>query len=118
MDKELLFSIKKDDFDFQFFRCGGHGGQKQNKTSSGVRIIHRESGARGESREERHQYENKKRAFIRLTETKDFKIWLKMKISEIIYGKNRAEEETEKAMNPNNLKIEIKENGKWKQLND
>ena len=47
MSRELLFSLTKNDFELQFFRAGGKGGQKQNKTSSGCRIIHKESGAVG-----------------------------------------------------------------------
>lgn len=50
--KELLFSLTKKDFRIETFRSGGKGGQHQNKTDSGVRIVHLESGAVGESREE------------------------------------------------------------------
>ena len=32
MAKELLFSVTKDDFDWDYFRAGGKGGQHQNKT--------------------------------------------------------------------------------------
>jgi peptide chain release factor 1 len=68
MARELLFSITKDDFDVQTFRCGGCGGQNRDKVESGVRIIHRESGAVGECRETRDQHKNKKIAFKRLVE--------------------------------------------------
>ena len=64
--KELLFSVTKKDFELQFFRAGGKGGQKQNKTSSACRIVHKASGATGESREQRQQIANKKLAFQRL----------------------------------------------------
>lgn len=66
MAKELLFSITKEDLIIQTFRSGGKGGQNQNKRESGVRIIHPESGARGESRNHRTQLANKKEAFRRL----------------------------------------------------
>ena len=65
MKKELLFSITKKDFEVQTFRSGGKGGQHQNKTDSGVRIIHRASGAVGESRSERSQLVNKRLALKR-----------------------------------------------------
>ena len=61
--KELLFSLTKKDFVVETFRAGGKGGQKQNKTDSGVRIKHPASGAVAESREERSQHQNKKIAF-------------------------------------------------------
>lgn len=71
--KTLLFSITKKDLEIQTFRAGGKGGQNQNKRDSGVRVIHKASGARGESREHRGQLENKRAAFRRMTETKEFK---------------------------------------------
>ena len=46
--REKLFSIK--DFEVQTFRSGGPGGQNQNKRNTGVRIIHKSSGAKEESR--------------------------------------------------------------------
>ena len=76
MSKKLLFSVTKKDFEIQTFRSGGKGGQNQNKRDTGVRIVHRESGATGESREERSQAQNKKNAFKRLTESLKFKLWL------------------------------------------
>ncbi len=56
----------KEDFTVQVFRCGGHGGQKVDKSSSGVRIIDKETGITTESREERSQTQNKHRAFGRM----------------------------------------------------
>lgn len=41
--KELLFSITKKDFKVDTFRCGGKGGQNQNKVESGARITHLEN---------------------------------------------------------------------------
>jgi protein subunit release factor B len=67
--KMLLFSVTKKDLDVQTFRSGGKGGQNQNKVESGVRIIHRASGAVGESREYRDQPQNKKAAFQRMIKT-------------------------------------------------
>ncbi len=45
--KQILFSVAEKDFDVQTFRSGGPGGQNQNKVESGVRIVHRTSGAAG-----------------------------------------------------------------------
>lgn len=108
-----VVSLSKKDFEVQVFRAGGKGGQKQNKTSSGVRIIHRESGARGESREERSQLQNKKRAFERLTNSYRFKAWLYRRHREILEGETLLEK-VEKLMSSTNLKVEIKDDkGKW-----
>jgi len=110
--KELLFSVTKKDLDVQTFRSGGKGGQHQNKTDSGVRIVHKESGAVGESREQKSQYQNKKIALKRLTENKKFKLWLNRKAFEII-DKKTIEERVEEMMSEDKIKMEIKENGKW-----
>ena len=110
--RKKIISITKKDFEIQTFRSGGPGGQHQNKTDSGVRLIHKESGARGESRNHKSQLQNKKEALKRLSETKDFKLWLNRRINEIETGET-IEKQVEKAMSPENLKIEIKENGKW-----
>lgn len=59
----------------QKFRGSGLGGQHRNKTESGVRIIHRASGARGESCDTRSQHENKRIAFRRMAESPTFQRW-------------------------------------------
>ena len=111
--KRLLFSVTKKDFDVQTFRSGGKGGQNQNKVESGVRIVHRDSGAVGESREERSQAQNKKIAFHRLVESKKFKAWHMIRCAELV-GHKTVDEIVEERMDPKNLRIEARdEQGKW-----
>ena len=112
MSRELLFSVNKNDFDIQTFRCGGKGGQRRDKKDTGVRLIHRASGAKGESREERSQAQNKKIAFNRLIATNEFKMWHAMMCSELMQGKS-IETEVKEAMEEKNLKVEVKREGKW-----
>ncbi len=112
MKKQKLFSLTKKDFIIQSFKAGGKGGQHQNKTDSAVRIIHTASKAVGISRNHKSQFQNKKEAFIRLTKTKKFKLWLNRKVYEFLQGQT-VEQEVEKMMQPKNLKIEIKNKGKW-----
>jgi len=114
--KELLFSVTKKDLEIQTFRCGGHGGQKVNKTSSGVRIIHKESGAVGESRTERSQYQNKKIAFIRLTKSQKFKLWIQKKVFEVTYDQRKIERKVDEDMKSENLKVEVKHDNIWIEL--
>jgi protein subunit release factor B len=107
--RELLFSVTLADCDVQTFRAGGKGGQKQNKTESGVRIIHRESGARGEARDSRHQRQNKKEAFRRMVESSTFQAWLKMKTSR----EDHLKAEVERELYPNKIKTEVFQDGQW-----
>jgi hypothetical protein len=106
MDKQRLFSVTRKDLVLRFFRAGGKGGQKQNKTSSACRIAHPESGAVGESREERSQTQNRKNALRRLVEHPRFKLWVKMKAAAILQGFRDVEHKVEMLMRPANLKVE------------
>jgi protein subunit release factor B len=112
--KEKLFSVTKDDFDIETFRAGGKGGQKQNKTESGVRIRHRASGAVAESREYAEQSNNRKAAFQRLIETTKFKSWLHQEASRLA-GRPTPEQIVEEQMCDENLRIETREDGKWQE---
>lgn len=117
MSKELIFSVTKKDFDIQTFKSGGKGGQHQNKTDSGVRIIHRDSEAVGESRSTRSQHQNKRLALKRLVETPKFKLWLTRKACESKQKKS-IDKVVDEQMDDKFLKIEVKENGKWVEMTE
>jgi ribosome-associated protein len=48
------------------FRAGGPGGQHQNATESGVRLVHIPTGVRAIARDERSQFRNRSLALKRL----------------------------------------------------
>lgn len=48
------------------FRSGGPGGQHQNVTESGVRLVHLPTGVRASARDERSQHRNRTLALQRL----------------------------------------------------
>lgn len=81
-EKQLILSVALKDCEVQTFRAGGKGGQNQNKRDTGVRIIHKESNAVGEARDERSQLQNKKLAWQRMVESKRFQTWLKIKLGQ------------------------------------
>jgi len=120
MSKELLFSVTAADCRWDYFCAGGKGGQHQNKTASACRCTHKESGAVGECREYKQQWQNKKQAFKRMAETPTMQAWLKIEASKHLVSseerrrrESAIEEAVEQAMNPKNLKFEVKQNGKW-----
>ena len=57
LDDSIEIVVNEKELEMQTFCSGGPGGQHQNKTQSGVRLIHK-SGVRGESRTERSQPKN------------------------------------------------------------
>lgn len=108
-ERKPVFSVRLEDCEIQTFTSGGPGGQHQNRSQTGVRLIHHPSGARGESREHRSQHQNKRAAMIRLSETAQFRYWVKeqLRIGPTI------EERVEAAMTDDKIRTEIKDHGKW-----
>ena len=117
-DKQLLFSLSKakGDFIVQPFKGSGKGGQKRNKTMSACRIIHPASGTVSECQEERSFDQNKKKAFERLVEKDSFKKWHKFETAKALGLMANVEDELDKAMMPENIKIECVQDGKWAEM--
>jgi protein subunit release factor B len=113
MGKEPLFSVTKKDLKIQTFTAGGPRGQHQNRVETGVRIIHEESGASGESRSEKSQLQNKKLALHHLVASTKFQAWIRVKAAEIINGRT-IEAIIEEQMDPRHIKVEVRnDKGKW-----
>ena len=110
-DKELLFSVKKEDCTFKFYKGSGKGGQKRNKTENCCQCTHNESGAQASSEQGRSKEQNIKNAFKKMTETDTFKQWIQLEI----YRKNgKLEEIKQKVANEmKKITVEIKKDGKW-----
>ncbi len=58
IDDSIDIVLRDDELKRDVFRCGGPGGQHQNKTESGVRYTHLPTGTAAESRSERSQHKN------------------------------------------------------------
>lgn len=109
--KQLLFSVTASDCDWSFSRGTGKGGQAKNRCNSAVHCIHRPSGAHGYSEESRSQRENKQSAFRKMAESKEFKAWNKLEVARKTGQLYDIEQEVDRQMR--NIKIEVKEDGKW-----
>ena len=114
MAKELVFSVTASDCDWSYTRGTGNGGQKKNKTSSAVHCKHRASGARGYAEDSRSQHQNKQSAFVRMSETKEFKLWCEMEFRRKTGQQAAIDSEVKRQME--NVRVEIKENGLWKEV--
>ena len=113
-NRELVFRVTIHDCEVQTFRVGGHGGQRKDKKDIGVRVIHHPSGARGESREHRSQFDNKKTAFVRMAKSKEYQTWAKIKALSL----PSIDAVVEDWMQPENLVIEMRKDNKWVEYED
>jgi protein subunit release factor B len=112
MAKELLYSVTAADCDWDYMRGTGPGGQKRNKTESKVRCTHRASGAVGESDETRDQGKNKRLAFRKMAETKEFKAWHIVETARKTGLLKQVEETVDRMMKE--TRVEIKDDkGRW-----
>jgi protein subunit release factor B len=112
--RELLFSVTASDCDWSYTRGTGNGGQKRNKTSSAVHCKHRASGARGYAEDDRSQHVNKRTAFMRMIETKEFKDWHRREVMRRTGEQAAIEDSVNRQMRQ--IRVEIKEEGKWKKV--
>lgn len=112
MAKEILFTVTANDCDWSYTRGTGSGGQKKNKTSSAVHCMHRPSGAHGYSEASRSQADNRRDAFRKMAETKEFTTWHLSEAARRMGTLNTIEENIKREMR--NVNVEVKdEKGRW-----
>ena len=109
--RKLLFSITRNDCDWQYIKGTGKGGQKRNKTSSAVRCTHRDSKASGFADDTRSQSKNRELVFVRMAETIKFKNWHMLEISKRTGQEKVIQETVDREMKK--IKVEVKEDGVW-----
>lgn len=114
--RRLVATVRKKDLHIETFRVGGAGGQRRDKVSTGVRITHLESGAVGQCTESRMQGANKKAAFRKMAEHPKFKAWVRIKAATDVGFEAGLNRRIDELMRPENLKIEVKQDGKWTEL--
>lgn len=111
MAKEILFSVTANDCEWSYTRGTGKGGQKKNKTNSAVHCMHRPSGAHGYSEASRSQSDNRRDAFVKMTETKEFKAWHKLETMRRSGEMSVIESNVEKEMRK--VKVEMRQDNNW-----
>lgn len=112
---ELLFSITKKDFKITYFSGTGKGGQHRNKHQNCVRLHHLESDIIVTGQSYKECKSNIKEALNNLVKHPRFRLWHNRKIQEILRGK-KVDEIVEEMMKPENIKIEVKKDGKWNEM--
>lgn len=117
MSRELLFSVTAADCDWKFSHGQGAGGQARNKSLSAVHCIHRASGAHAYSQDGRSQKDNKTDAFVKMCATPEFKSWHKRETWRKTGILDAIEKAVADGMNKEFLRIEIRVDGKWVEVN-
>jgi protein subunit release factor B len=105
--KTKLFTVGGDDLKWEYFRAGGKGGQKQNKTSSACRVTHTPSGIAHEAREERQQIQNRRSALAKLAADPKFLLWCRMQYAANQEGFESVAKKVDAAMADTNLRVDI-----------
>lgn len=104
--KKPIYTIPDRDLKWEYFRAGGKGGQKVNKTSSACRVTHLPSGIAHEAREERQQIQNRRSALRKLAEDPKFKLWCRMHIAANKEGFETVAAKVDEMMDEKNLRVE------------
>lgn len=107
-----MMTLPRDQFRVDTFRASGKGGQNVNKIESAVRITHVPSGAVASCQEEREQGQNKRRALERLAWHPKLVAWVRQRVAEIDHHETVAQA-VSRATQPDKLRWEHKEDGKW-----
>lgn len=115
-DRKLLFSVTAKDCDWSFSAGTGNGGQARNKSKSAVHCHHRDSGARAYCQDGRSQEDNKRDAFVKMCQTKEFKQWHQREVWKHLGVLDQIERAVADGMRPENLRLEIRVDGKWTEV--
>jgi len=104
--RHKLLVVTKDDFKIVTF-----------KRDKGVRLIHKASGAREESREHKSQKKNREAAFSRLVFSDTFQTWLTEETRKRLQAQRsvhkRVSPDVEKEITPRYMRVEIRKDARW-----
>ena len=115
--RKPLVSVTADHCRFDYYVGPGNGGQKKQKTKSGVRCTHIASGAVGKCHEDRMQAQNKKEAFKRMVDTKEFQNWIRLESARASGKLEAIEKQVDEEMKRTRTDVKD-ENGRWVELKD
>ena len=104
--KDILFSVTINDCEVTTFTVGGNGGSGKDTSKNGILIKHIASGATGKSTDTRSYHQNRKLAWVRMANSKEFKAWHKKECARRLGQLTSIETEVDRQIQEMNLKIE------------
>ena len=108
-----VLTIRRDDFQVDWFSGSGAGGQHRNKHHNCCRITHPPSGVVGVGQDHSDRPSNQRDAFRRLAGNPKFVTWVRV-ASARAAGIPDPEETVDEMMNNDQVKIETKDDhGRW-----
>lgn len=107
--REKAFTLTIKDFEVHTFSTSGAGGQRRDRKRTGVRIVHPASGVSASCSDTRSQHENKMIAFRRLVNDPKFRYWCDLEVR----GIESAERWMAENFTSDNIRVEVKNKGKW-----
>jgi protein subunit release factor B len=103
--------------DVQTLIVGSPGGQREGVCDAGVRIVHHDSGAKGECREHRSRHQNKHAALERLTRHPAFVHWVALRSRDIDRGESVQHWVGRHMQDKDATRVEIKdEDHRWQEV--
>ncbi len=104
---KVEFSVRISDCREEHYRGSGNGGQKKQKTSSGVRLTHDPSGVTVECEAQRSQHQNRVEALRKLAVHPKFRAWCSAESRARAEGFASLERKVDDSMKESNLKVEV-----------
>jgi len=117
MSRKLLFSVTAADCEWSYARGTGNGGQARNRSNSAVHCMHRPSGAHGYSEASRSQAENRRDAFVKMAESKQFREWNRLELMRRLGMIDAIDRQIEYELT-HNIKLEIRIDGRWTEVKE
>ena len=111
MIQECVLSLTREDFNWEFHRSSGKGGQHRNRRETAVKCVHPPSGASGTSSDQRSQAQNRRKAFERCCAQPKFKKWLRIEVAKREGLLVDVDRKVEREMG--HIRVDVKDDGKW-----
>lgn len=111
-----VLSVTRDDCVWTYSTHGGKGGQHANKNETAVKVVHPPSGAVGQARDSKSQWQNRQLAFRRMAESPEMQRWLRKQAGADAAREAEVKRVVTEQMRPQNIKVEVGDGINWREV--